>query len=56
MFKIMSLFDKEVKGFLPMIGKSVDTDNSETKKIFNWEPIPFEKTILDTASSIKNLI
>jgi dihydroflavonol-4-reductase len=56
MMKIMSLFDKEVKGMLPMVGKSVGADNSETKKIFNWEPIPFEKTILDTASSIKNLI
>jgi dihydroflavonol-4-reductase len=56
MIKIMSLFDKEVKGMLPMVGKSVGADNSETKKIFNWEPIPFEKTILDTASSIKNLI
>ena len=56
MIKIMSLFDKEVKGMLPLIGKSIGADNSETKKIFNWEPIPFEKTILDTASSIKNLI
>ena len=55
MLKIMSLFDREVKGMLPMIGKSVGADISE-KKIFNFESIPFEKTILDTASSIKNLI
>tara|TARA_B100001250_G_scaffold398364_1_gene406476 strand:+ start:774 stop:932 length:159 start_codon:yes stop_codon:yes gene_type:complete len=52
----MSFFDKEMKGMLPMVGKSISADNTETKKIFNWEPIPFEKTILDRASSLKNFI
>ena len=56
MIKLMSLFDKEVKGMLPIVGKSVSADNTETKEIFNWEPIPFEKTILDCARSIENQI
>jgi len=56
MIKLMSLFDKEVKGMLPMVGKSVSADNTETREIFDWEPIPFEKTILDCANSIKNQI
>ena len=56
MIKLMSLFDKEVKGMLPIVGKSVSADNTETKGIFDWEPIPFEKTILDCARSIENQI
>ncbi len=55
MIKIMSLFDREVKGIVPIVGKSINADNVETKQIFNWEPLPFEKSILDCASSIKHL-
>ena len=56
MIKLMSLFDKEVKGMVPIVGKSVSADNTETKEIFDWEPIPFKKTILDCARSIENQI
>ena len=56
MIKLMGLFDKEVKGMLPLVGKSVSADNTETKEIFEWEPIPFKKTVLDCAKSIENQI
>ena len=52
----MSLFDREAKGMVSIVGNSVTSDNSETKEIFDWEPIPFEKTILDCAKSIEHLI
>ena len=35
------------------IGKTYNGDVSSTMKIFNWKPISFEKTVLDTAKSIK---
>ncbi len=56
MIKLMSLFDREVKGMVPIVGKTVSANNAETKKIFDWEPIPFKKTILDCAKSIENQI
>ena len=56
MIKLMGLFDNEVKGMLPLVGKSVSADNTETKEIFEWEPIPFKKTVLDCAKSIENQI
>ena len=56
MIKLMSLFDKEVKGMVPIVGNSISADNTETKKIFNWEPISFEKTVIDCAKSIENQI
>ena len=32
MIKLMSLFDKEVKGNVPIVGNSICADNTETKK------------------------
>ena len=31
-------------------------DETETKKIFNWEPISFKKTVIDCAKSIEKQI
>ena len=54
--KFMSLFNREMKGMLPLIDVEVSADISPTKQVFNWEPIPFEKTILETAKSIQLLL
>ena len=56
MIKLMSLFDKEAKGMVPIVGNTVSSDNTETREIFDWEPIPFKKTILDCAKSIEHLL
>ena len=46
--KLMSLFNREMKGMLPFVDAHITSDISETKQIFNWEPISFEKTIIDS--------
>jgi len=56
MIKLMSLFDREAKGMVPIVGNTVSSNNTETREIFDWEPIPFEKTILDCAKSIEHLL
>ena len=56
MIKLMSLFDREAKGMVPIVGNTVSSDNTETREIFGWEPIPFKKTILDCAKSIEHLL
>ena len=56
MIKLMSLIDREAKGMVPIVGNTVSSNNIETREIFDWEPIPFEKTILDCAKSIEHLI
>ena len=48
LLKIMANFNAEMKGMLPFVGITVDADISDTKSTFNWQPIPFEKTVLDT--------
>jgi dihydroflavonol-4-reductase len=41
---------------VPIVGNTVSSNNIETREIFDWEPIPFEKTILDCAKSIEHLV
>jgi len=41
---------------LPFVGNTIEADLSNTMNIFNWKPIPFEKTVLDTALSVEYTI
>lgn len=56
MVKFMSLFNSEMKGMLPFVDTEVSADISQTKEVFNWKPLSFEKTVLDTANSIHPLL
>ena len=54
---VMSFFNSEMKGVLRNIKRgSYTTDNSPTVSIFNWKPIPLEKTIVDMATSISEIL
>jgi len=53
LLKFMAKFNNEAKGMLPFIGNTVQADVSNTMNTFNWKPISFEKTVLDTAKSVK---
>ncbi len=37
------------------VGSSGHADNSKTIEMFDWEPIPFEKSILESATVVKTL-
>ena len=52
MVKIMSLFNREMKGMLPFVDANISADISKTKNVFNWKPLPFEQTVVDSAKSI----
>ena len=56
LLKFMSKFNDEVKGMLPFIGNTIEADIIKTSSTFNWQPISFEKTVLDTALSVKKLL
>ena len=53
---MLSIFNSDIKGMLPYIGNTFNGDASDTMKTFNWKPINFEKTVLDSAKSIEGLI
>ena len=56
LIKIMSIFDPEAKGLVGFFGSSVHADNSKSIEMFDWDPIPFEKFILESAAVVKTLI
>lgn len=56
LLKFMANFNAEMKGMLPFVGITVEADISDTKRTFNWQPIPFEKTVLDTASCVQDVM
>jgi dihydroflavonol-4-reductase len=52
LLKVMSLFDDQVKGLLPMVGERQTVANQETYEILGWEPTPMEQSLIETAQSI----
>ena len=56
LLKFMAHFNSEMKGMLPFIGNTIEADVSNTMAAFNWTPIPFEKTVLDTAKSVETAL
>lgn len=56
MVKLLANFNTEMKGMLPYVGKKYEANLDATKRIFNWEPIPFDKMVLDTAKSVNNVL
>jgi len=51
--RFMAKFNSDLKGMLPYIGNTFNGDVNETMKTFNWKPIEFKKTVLDTAKSVE---
>lgn len=56
LLRFMANFNSEMKGMLPFVGNTFNGDVSATMKTFNWKPIPLEKTVLDTAESVKQAL
>ena len=53
----LGIFNKNMKISSTMINRgSFDVDISETVRIYNWEPIPFYKTMKDMTKSIEEII
>ena len=56
LLKIMGYIDREAKSMRSFIGKTYNGDVSSTMGVFDWNPIPFKKTVLDTAKSIDSYL
>ena len=53
MIRFMGLFDREAKGLIGFLGMHLSADNSKTRDMFDWTPMPFEQSILGSALAIK---
>ena len=52
LMKLMGLFNSEVKGMVPSLGKRVSLDNSATFDVLKWEPTPVEDSVLEMAAAL----
>ena len=52
LMKLMSLFDSDVKGMVPMLGKKIALDNSATFDVLAWEPTPISDSVTEMAASL----
>ena len=52
LLRIMSIFDEQVKGLLPMVGQRQTVNNRETYDILGWDPISMDQSLVETAESI----
>ena len=55
MLKLLSIFDREAKGMLAMLDVILSADNSKTMEVFNFKPIPIQKTLLETGIVVKKI-
>ena len=53
MLKLIGLFDNKTKSLVPMLDKYVPCDNSQTVKILNWKPMPWEQAFIEHAKYIE---
>ena len=55
LLRLTAWFNREAAGAVGMLGMNLSCDNSETRSLFNWKPIPFKKSVLDTASTLETI-
>tara|TARA_B100001250_G_scaffold392909_1_gene395118 strand:+ start:1450 stop:2463 length:1014 start_codon:yes stop_codon:yes gene_type:complete len=56
LIRFLGMFNKDMKIASNNLNRKFLIDNSQTKRVFNWEPIPIEKTIVDMAKDIQGKI
>ena len=55
LMRLMAKFNREAAGAVGILGMHLSCDNSETRNLFNWTPIPFKQSVLDSAAAIKSI-
>ena len=55
--KLLAIFNKDMKTSESMIKRgNFSLDLSLTNEIYNWQPTPFYKTMLDMSNSLKEFL
>jgi dihydroflavonol-4-reductase len=49
----ISLFDREAKGMVGFLGMKLEADNTSTRTLFDWRPIPLDQSVRETAAAIQ---
>jgi dihydroflavonol-4-reductase len=52
LMKLMGIFDSDVRGMVPMLGKQFALDNSATFDVLAWEPTPVNDSVTEMAAAL----
>ena len=55
LLRILAIFDREAKGMLALAGMYLTADNSKTRDTFDWTPMPFRQSLIETAVAVQNI-
>ena len=55
LISVLSLFDKQLGGLIPMIGKVRNIEGSIFAEVFDWELISIEESAKVTAEQLKSM-
>jgi len=50
--RMMSLFDRQAKGSLPLLGKKASFDNRATFETLDWQPTPMDTSFTEMATAL----
>jgi dihydroflavonol-4-reductase len=50
--RLMSLFDRQAKAMVPLLGKKIAFDTSATSDVLDWQPTPMEASFKEMAASL----
>ena len=53
LLRFMANFDREAAGMIALLGMNLSADNSLTRELFDWTPIPFKQSVLESAAAMK---
>ncbi len=52
LLKVMGIFDKQVRGMLPLLGRRIELDNNATVDLLGWKPTAVNKSVIDMAEQV----
>ncbi len=55
LLRILAIFDREARGMLALVGMNLTADNSKTRETFDWTPMPFRQSLIETAVAVQNI-
>jgi dihydroflavonol-4-reductase len=55
LLRFLALFDREAKGTIGFLGMNPSSDNSKTRELFAWTPIPLEQSVVETAQKVSQI-
>ena len=55
LLRTLAIFDREARGMLALVDMYLTADNSKTRETFDWTPMPFRQSLIETAVSVQTI-